>query len=154
MQFGRSSERITSQIEQPPLQFEALEIDDADGCPWLVRNNNISHWLDSVCSWNGTPSIPKYESFRIHIKDRTMQSFKAKSHGAPRRRTVALPLHERSMWSVREWSAMNGISIATAYRWIGKGDLVLSKWRGRSFVTREASDAWRARMAAGAAPVT
>ena len=84
-----------------------------------------------------------------------MQSFKAKSHGAPVRRTqktIALPLHERSMWSVREWAAMNGISVATAYRWIGKGDLVLSKWRGRSFVTREASDAWRARMAAGAAP--
>jgi hypothetical protein len=52
-----------------------------------------------------------------------------------------LPLHERSMWSVREWSAMNGISVATG--WIGKGDLVLSKWRGRSFVTREASDTWR-----------
>src|ERR1700761_8868516 len=84
-----------------------------------------------------------------------MSSFKAKSHGAPLRRTsktIALPLHERSMWSVREWAAMNGISVATAYRWIGKGDLALSKWRGRSFVTREASAAWRARMAAGAAP--
>ena len=84
-----------------------------------------------------------------------MQNIKAIRHGAPLRRTprtVVLPLHERSMWSVREWSAMNGISVATAYRWIGKGDLVLSKWRGRSFVTREASDAWRARMAAGAAP--
>jgi hypothetical protein len=83
-----------------------------------------------------------------------MQNIKAIRHGAPLRRTprtVVLPLHERSMWSVREWSAMNGISVATAYRWIGKGDLVLSKWRGRSFVTREASDAWRARMAAGAA---
>jgi hypothetical protein len=82
-----------------------------------------------------------------------MQNLKAKRDGASRRRTVALPLHERSMWSVREWAAMNGISVATAYRWIGKGDLALSKWRGRSFVTREASDAWRARMAAGAAPL-
>ena len=81
-----------------------------------------------------------------------MQNFETKRDGASRRRTVVLPLHERSMWSVREWAAMNGISVATAYRWIGKGDLVLSKWRGRSFVTREASDAWRARMAAGAAP--
>jgi len=93
-------------------------------------------------------------SLRI-TKDKSMQSLKAKSHGVPPRRTpktIVLPLHERSMWSVREWSAMNGISVATAYRWIGKGDLVREKWRGRSFVTREASDAWRARMAAGAAP--
>ena len=84
-----------------------------------------------------------------------MRSIEAIRHGAPLRRTprtVGLPLHERSMWSVREWAAMNGISVATAYRWIGKGDLVLSRWRGRSFVTREESDAWRARMAAGAAP--
>ena len=91
----------------------------------------------------------------VHMKDGVMQNIKAIRHGAPLRRTartVVLPLHERSMWSVREWSAMNGISVATAYRWIGKGDLVLSKWRGRSFVTREASDAWRALMAAGAAP--
>jgi hypothetical protein len=91
---------------------------------------------------------------QFHMKDRAMQSIEAIRHGAPLRRnprTVVLPLHERSMWSVREWSAMNGISVATAYRWIGKGDLVLSKWRGRSFITREASDAWRARMAAGGA---
>jgi hypothetical protein len=69
-----------------------------------------------------------------------------------KRVNTSLDLQHRSMWSVREWTAMNGISVATAYRWIAQVDLVLSKWRGRSFITREASDAWRARMAAGASP--
>jgi transposase len=69
-----------------------------------------------------------------------------------RPRVLLVNLQHRSMWSVREWAAMNGISVATAYRWIGKGDLVLSKWRGRSFITREAADAWKTRMASGEAP--
>jgi hypothetical protein len=89
------------------------------------------------------------------MKDRAMKSVMARKDNAPQRRTpksIPLLLHERSMWSVREWAAMNGISVATAYRWIAQGDLVLSRWRGRSFITREASDAWRARMAAGEAP--
>jgi hypothetical protein len=112
-----------------------------------------SRWFSGLA---GLGRAPKSKSLRI-TKDKSMQSLKAKSHGVPPRRTpktIVLPLHERSMWSVREWAAMNGISVATAYRWISKGDLMLSKWRGRSFVTREASDAWRARMAAGVAPAT
>jgi hypothetical protein len=82
-----------------------------------------------------------------------MQCENVTSFGSHNRRgppkTVTVPLQERAMWSVREWAAMRGISVATAYRWIANGDVTLSKWRGRSFITRDASDAWSARLASG-----
>jgi excisionase family DNA binding protein len=54
----------------------------------------------------------------------------------------------RLAYSVDEFCAMTRVSRATVYRWAGAGLLSLAKCGGRRFITREAVDAWQARMAA------
>ena len=78
----------------------------------------------------------------------------ASALGAPQRGrakggTPAIPLRDRESWSVREFGALHGISPATLYRRASEGAIRLSKFGGRTLITRQSADAWQARMAAG-----
>lgn len=63
-----------------------------------------------------------------------------------RRGDVAVPLAEREAWSVNQFCNMYGVSRATVYRRAQDGELRLSKSHGRTFITREAAEAWKAQM--------
>jgi hypothetical protein len=65
------------------------------------------------------------------------------------RKKLAIPLRDRESWSVREFGALHGLSAATIYRRAKEGSIRLSRFGGRTLITRQAADAWQARMAAG-----
>jgi excisionase family DNA binding protein len=62
---------------------------------------------------------------------------------------IEIPLRDRESWSVHEFAALHGLSAATVYRRAKEGSIRLSRFGGRTLVTRQAADAWLARMAAG-----
>lgn len=64
-----------------------------------------------------------------------------------RRSDVAVPLADREAWSVDEFRNLYGMSRATVYRRARDGELRLSKSHGRTFITREAAEAWKAQIA-------
>jgi excisionase family DNA binding protein len=64
------------------------------------------------------------------------------------RQPVVIPLHDRAAWSVREFCALHGISPATLYRRAADGSIRLLKSGGRTLITKEAAEAWKARMLA------
>jgi excisionase family DNA binding protein len=72
---------------------------------------------------------------------------------APGRRagaaSISVPLRERESWSVHEFAALHGLSVATIYRRAKEGVIRLSRFGGRTLITRQAAEAWQARMAAG-----
>jgi excisionase family DNA binding protein len=74
------------------------------------------------------------------------------ANAAQRKRTkgsdIAVPLRDRESWSVHEFGALHGLSPATIYRRAREGSIRLSRFGGRTLITRQAADAWLARMAA------
>ena len=70
----------------------------------------------------------------------------ANDHAAPVRKAISIA--DRTAFSVNEFCALNGVGRATVYRWAQAGIISLSKSGGRTLITREAVDAWKARMAA------
>jgi hypothetical protein len=65
-----------------------------------------------------------------------------------KRAGITVPLDQRQSWSVHEFGALHGLSAATIYRRAGEGLIRLSRFGGRTLITRQAADAWLARMAA------
>ena len=63
---------------------------------------------------------------------------------------VSIPLRDRGSWSVNEFAALHGLSVATIYRRAKEGAIQLSRFGGRTLITRQAAEAWRARIAAAA----
>jgi excisionase family DNA binding protein len=61
---------------------------------------------------------------------------------------ITIPLRDREAWSVHEFGALHGLSAATIYRRAKEGSIRLSRFGGRTLITRQAADAWLARMAA------
>ncbi len=61
---------------------------------------------------------------------------------------LSLALRDRESLSVREFAALHGLSVATIYRRAKEGGIRLSHFGGRTLITRQAADAWQARMAA------
>jgi excisionase family DNA binding protein len=81
-----------------------------------------------------------------------MSIHKDAAHAADGRALAApktVSLIDRAAWSVAEFGALHGCGRATVYRWAQRGIISLSKSGGRTFITREAVEAWKGRMAAG-----
>ena len=94
-------------------------------------------------------SISKCEPLSAHMKDETMKRELLNDNSEatqrrPRHRNAVVPLQERLMWSPREFCALTGLSPATLYRRFADGSIKPFKSAGRTFVTREAAEAWKA----------
>ena len=72
----------------------------------------------------------------------------AKQRARRTARVSDVPLQDRSAWSVHEFAALHGLSVATIYRRAKEGAIRLSRFGGRTLITREAAEEWRARIAA------